>query len=164
MGEPGPGGQGPAPHPEGQEEVSEAELQAKMEELRQQLADAPAELVVANHCFGLFELAALHLSLQPPRLPQARLAIDALAALLEGLAGRLGSEERQLQEGLASLRLAYVQIHGAQEGEPAAGPGPEASPEPEPGEPAAGPGPEPGPSASAGPGPEPGPGTGPLPD
>ncbi len=85
-----------------------------MVELRQQLADTPVELVVANHCFGLFELAALHLSLQPPRLDRARLAIDALAALLEAMTGRLGDEEAQLQEGLASLRLAYVQIQGAQ--------------------------------------------------
>ena len=49
--------------------------------LRDELARTPAEVVVANHAFGLFELAALHLSLQPPQLPQARLAIDALAAL-----------------------------------------------------------------------------------
>ncbi len=84
-----------------------------MVELRRQLADTPVELVVANHCFGLFELAALHLSLQPPRLDRARLAIDALAALLEAMTGRLGDEESQLQEGLASLRLAYVQIQGA---------------------------------------------------
>jgi hypothetical protein len=102
------------PATEGAEQLSEEELQAKMEELRQQLADAPAELVVANHCFGLFELAALHLSLQPPRLPQARLAIDALSILLDGLAGRLGSEEQQLREGLSSLRLAYVQIERSQ--------------------------------------------------
>lgn len=81
-----------------------------MAELRQQLAETPAELVVANHCYGLFELAALHLSLQPPQLPQAQLAIDALGAILEGLAGRLGQEEQQLREALAQLRLAYVQI------------------------------------------------------
>ena len=90
--------------------MSEEELQGRMAELRQQLAEAPAELVVANHCIGLFELAALHLSLQPPQLPKARLAIDALAALLDGLAGRLGEEEQQLQEGLANLRVAYVQL------------------------------------------------------
>jgi len=87
-----------------------------MVELRRQLAETPVEQVVANHCFGMFELAALHLSLQPPRLDQARLAIDALSALLEGLTGRLGEEEAQLQEGLASLRLAFVQIQGAQGG------------------------------------------------
>ncbi len=45
---------------------------------------------MANHAFGLFELAALHLSLQPPQLAQARLAIDALAALVDGLGERLG--------------------------------------------------------------------------
>ena len=57
-----------------------------MDELRDQLARTPAEVVVANHAFGLFELAALHLSLQPPQLDQARLAIDALAALVDGWA------------------------------------------------------------------------------
>ncbi|MDQ3679301.1 MAG: DUF1844 domain-containing protein [Actinomycetota bacterium] len=119
VGDPGSQGQrtqpapAPAPEGQGQEPATEEELEARMVELRRQLADTPVELVVANHCFGLFELAALHLSLQPPRLDRARLAIDALAALLEAMTGRLGDEESQLQEGLASLRLAYVQIQGA---------------------------------------------------
>ncbi len=86
-----------------------------MAELRQQLADTPADLVVANHCFGLFELAALHLSLQPPQLAQAKLAVDALGCLVDGLAGRLGEQEQQLRDGLAQLRLAYVQIRGSSE-------------------------------------------------
>jgi len=90
--------------------LSEADLEAKMAELRQQLAEAPAEVVIANHCFGLFELAALHLSLQPPKLPEAQLAIDALGAVIEGLAGRLGDEEQQLRDGLSQLRIAFVQI------------------------------------------------------
>ena len=68
---------------------------------------------MANHAFGLFELAALHLSLQPPQLPQARLAIDALAALVDGLGDRLGDAHPQLSEGLSQLRMAYVQIHRA---------------------------------------------------
>ncbi len=97
----------------GEAPATEEELQTRMAELRQELAETPVELVVANHCFGMFELAALHLSLQPPRLDQARLAIDALAALLGAMTGRLGEEEAQLQEGLASLRLAFVQIQGA---------------------------------------------------
>ena len=90
--------------------LSEAELEEKMTELRKQLVDAPPEVVIANHCFGLFELAALHLSLEPPKLPQAQLAIDAMGAVVEGLAGRLGDAEQQLRDGLAQLRLAYVQI------------------------------------------------------
>jgi len=93
------------------------EDEAAMAELQEQLARTPVELVIANHAFGLFELAALHLSLQPPQLPQARLAIDALGALVEGLAGQLGEYERQLVEGLAQLRMAYVQIRSAQAGE-----------------------------------------------
>jgi Domain of unknown function (DUF1844) len=84
-----------------------------METLRQQLAETPAELVIANHGFGLFELAALHLSLQPPQLEEARLAIDALGALVEGMEGRLGEQETTLREGLAQLRLAFVQIQSA---------------------------------------------------
>ena len=63
---------------------------------------------------GLWELAALHLSQRPPQFSQARLAIDALAALVEGLAGRLGEPEKSLQDGLAQIRMAYVQIHGAE--------------------------------------------------
>src|SRR5688572_12030338 len=69
--------------------LTDEELQARMEQLRAQLAHTPAELVVANHCYGLFELAALHLSLDPPQLDQAALAIDALGLLVEGLGGRL---------------------------------------------------------------------------
>ncbi len=95
--------------------VSEAELEQKMDELRRQLGEAPAEVVIANHCFGMFELAAIHLSLQPPKLAEAQLAIDALGAVIEGLAGRLGEEEQQLRDGLAQLRLAFVQIKAASE-------------------------------------------------
>jgi hypothetical protein len=84
-----------------------------MEQLREQLARTPAEVVVANHAFGLFELAALHLSLQPPQLDQARLAIDALAALVDTLGPRLGEPAKQLSDGLSQLRMAYVEIHRA---------------------------------------------------
>ena len=40
------------------------------------------------------------------------MAIDALGALVEGLSGRLGADEQQLRDGLAQLRLAFVQIKG----------------------------------------------------
>jgi hypothetical protein len=103
----------PEPPPEPPPQAVDPETAAEMEELRQQLADTPAEVVIANHAFGMFELAALHLSLQPPQLEQAKLAIDAFAALVEGLTGRMGEFEPQLRDGLAQLRLAYVQISGA---------------------------------------------------
>lgn len=84
-----------------------------MAQLQQQLTETPAAVVIANHCFGLFELAALHLSLQPPNLSESQLAIDALAAVVEGLAGRLGEHGAQLTEALSQLRLAFVQIRAA---------------------------------------------------
>src|SRR6516165_10796094 len=90
-------------------ELSPEEQAAQLQQLQEQLARTPVEVVIANHAFGLFELGALHLSRQPAQLDQARLAIDALAALVEGLAGRLGEHERQLKDGLAQLRLAFVQ-------------------------------------------------------
>jgi len=73
----------------------------------------PAEVVVANHAYGLFELAAIHLSQQPPRRDQARLAVDAMAALVEGLEGRLGEAGRPLKDALAQIRLAFIQISEA---------------------------------------------------
>ncbi len=88
----------------------QAELAGRLDELRRQLLGTPAEVVVANHAYGLFELAAIHLSQQPPRRDQARLAVDAMATLVEGLAGRLGEAEPSLKDALAQIRLAFVQI------------------------------------------------------
>ena len=56
------------------------------------LAEVPAEVVVANHVMGLYELAAIHLGAAPPDLGQAALAIDAVACLVEGLGDRLGPD------------------------------------------------------------------------
>jgi hypothetical protein len=91
-----------------------AEAQAEMDAVRDQLLRAPVELVISNHAMGLWELAALHLSQKPPQLPQAQLAIDALSAIVEGLQGRLGEAERTLAEGLAEIRMAFVQIANAE--------------------------------------------------
>jgi len=92
------------------EEPSEAEVAAELEALREQLLATPAAVVVANHAYGLFQLAALHLSAEEPALDEARTAIDALAALVEGMTGRLGDNEATLVEGLAQLRLAFVEV------------------------------------------------------
>ncbi len=98
----------------GPEEVTDEEMATRVEAMRAELVNAPVEVVLANHCYGLFELTAVYLSQQPPLLSQARLAIDALSLLVEGLEGRLGDTEATLRDGLSQLRLAYVQIDGAQ--------------------------------------------------
>ena len=89
------------------------EVTDDMAAIEAELSAAPVEEVIANHCYGLFQLAAIHLGHQPPNLPSARLAIDAFGALVEGLDGRLGSAEGTLRDGLAQLRLAFVQISAA---------------------------------------------------
>ncbi|MCY3924360.1 MAG: DUF1844 domain-containing protein [bacterium] len=89
-------------------ERAEAML-AEMAAARERLAAAPAEVVVANHAMGLYELGAIHLTAETPRPEAARLAIDAMGALVEGLAGRLGDSEPTLREALQSLRMTYVQ-------------------------------------------------------
>ena len=71
--------------------------QPSEEELRQlarELSETPVEDIIANHCYGLFELAALHLSQQPVNLVAARLAIDAMGQLVDGLGERLGAARR----------------------------------------------------------------------
>ena len=79
------------------EEQEQAEaLAAEMAAVREQLAAAPAEIVVANHLMGLYELAAIHLSQQPPKLDQASIAIDAMSAVIDSLEGRLGEAEGTL--------------------------------------------------------------------
>lgn len=90
-------------------------MQAELEEVRQGLLEAPASVVIANHAMGVYELAAIHLTAPEPKLPEAVLAIDALAALVEGLAGRLGQAEPTLQGALAQLRAAYLEVAKARE-------------------------------------------------
>lgn len=93
------------------EERARAEQMIKeMAEARERLLDAPASTVVANHAMGLYELGALHLSQPTPNFHEASVAIDALAAIVEGLAGRLDDAEATLREALDQIRQAYVQL------------------------------------------------------
>ena len=93
-----------------------AQAEREMSEARSRLAEIPAEVVVTNHVMGLYELAAIHLSADPPDLRQAVLAIDAVACLVDGLGNRLGDDAPTMQDALANIRLAFVQIKGQVEG------------------------------------------------
>ena len=103
-----PGAGGPAGRSE-----PDPELEAELRRLREQLAATPVADIVANHAVGLWQLAIVHLAPEgdtPPNLEEARLAIDAMAALVEGLAHRLGDHETPLRDALAQLRLVFVQV------------------------------------------------------
>ena len=121
-GSPGaPGAAGPPPA------AGPAESEAVEEELRRvraELAHTPVGDLIANHAIGLWQLAVLHLTPeegQPVRMDEAGLAIDAMAALVEGLGDRLGEAAEPLRDALAQLRVAFVQISERAE----AGEGPE---------------------------------------
>ncbi len=108
-----------APPPLGGRELSPddvAALQDELEEAQREILSVPATAIVANHAIGLFQLAAVHLQVSPPNLDDARLAIDAMGALVEGLEGRLGVDEGTLEDALAQIRLAYVQVAGSVQG------------------------------------------------
>lgn len=93
------------------EEREQAEQYIReLAESRERLKAVPASVVVANHAMGLYELAALHLSSQPPNFTEATVAIDALGALLDGMQGRLGEPETTLREGLSQIQMAFVQL------------------------------------------------------
>ena len=99
-----------------EERAQAEELAQQLAEAREQIANTPASVVVGNHAMGLYELGAIHLSQQPPNLEEARLAIDALGALVEGLEDRLGEHEATLKDALHQIRMAFVQVSRAMEG------------------------------------------------
>ena len=106
-----PGGAGGPGGPPGDpdREPTEEELRAHLAEVQRQVAQTPAEVVVANHAIGLFQLAVIHLDQESPNFQAAQLAIDAMAGMVERLGSRLGEEEAPLREALSQLQLAFVQ-------------------------------------------------------
>lgn len=81
--------------------------------MRADLAATPVIDLIANHAVGLWQLAVLHLvpdAGEAPRLEDAALAIDGLAALVEELGDRLGVHAEPLRDALAQLRLAFVSV------------------------------------------------------
>jgi hypothetical protein len=100
----------------GGEEVgapSDAAVAEELRRVRAELAATPVIDLIANHAVGLWQLAVLHLvpeEGEEPRLEDASLAIDALAALVEDLGDRLGVHAEPLRDALSQLRLAFVSI------------------------------------------------------
>lgn len=93
-----------------EEQQEQARVMAKeMAEARAQLLEAEVATVITNHALGIYELAALHITAEKPDMVEARLAVDALGALVEGLSGRLGDGEPTLVEALANIKIGYVQ-------------------------------------------------------
>ena len=119
-------GTGPSPDAMSTEERQQAEEMAReMAAVQEQVASTPASVVVANHLMGFYELAAIHLSQQPPNMGEASVAIDALGAVVEKLPGRLGETEATMRDALHQIRLAYVSVEKALRDDTASAPDPE---------------------------------------
>jgi hypothetical protein len=106
----------PAPTPEELEQVRE---------LHERLAATPVADVIVNHAIGIWQLALVHLGVvtppdeqgrrPTPDLASAGLAIDALAALVDGLTDRLGEGEDMLRDALQQVQMLFVEIADSQE-------------------------------------------------
>ncbi len=96
------------------EERAAAEQYAQqLDEARRQLIEMPAGVVIGQQALQFYELAALHLSQPQPRLDEARIAIDAFAAVVERLGSRLDEAEAPLRQALNQIQLAYVSVSGS---------------------------------------------------
>jgi hypothetical protein len=104
------------------EEREQLEAMARqVEDARRQLLQAPAGPVVGQQALQFYELAALHLSQPEPKLDDARIAIDALTAVVEALGARLGEAENPLRQAVHQLQLAFVEASRNAEPESASG-------------------------------------------
>jgi hypothetical protein len=96
---------------------------AALQELHARLRSTPVEDMIANHALGIWQLALVHLGVATPpdergrapepNLPAAGLAIDALAALVDGLGTRLGESEGVLRDALGQAQMIFVEIADA---------------------------------------------------
>jgi hypothetical protein len=111
---PAPGGSAPEPS---DEEV------AALRELHARLAATPVGDVIVNHAIGIWQLALVHLSVvtppdeegrrPAPDLASAGLAIDTLAAIVDGVGERLGEGEEMLREALGQAQMLFVEVADA---------------------------------------------------
>lgn len=93
-----------------EERAQAEEFIAQMAEAQQRIAETPADVMVVNHAMGLYDLAAIKLSADPPAFEESRLAIDAFAALVDALGDRLGEPAEQLREARRAIQMAWVQL------------------------------------------------------
>jgi hypothetical protein len=92
-----------------EEQAAAEEYAQQVEAMRRQLLELPAGVVVGQHALQFFDVAGLYLSQSPPRIEDARLAIDALAAVVESLGSRLGDAETPIRQALHQAQLAFVE-------------------------------------------------------
>jgi hypothetical protein len=110
---------GPDGEPGTPPDPSPEEIEA-LREVHARLIATPVEDVIANHALGLWQVALVHLGVitppdesgtpPAPDLASAGLAIDAMAALVDGLGPRLGVHEQVLHDALTQAQMLFVEV------------------------------------------------------
>ena len=105
-----------------------AEEVEALREVHTRLMATPVQDVVANHALGIWQLALVHLGVitppdgdgspSVPNLAAAGFAIDAMAALVDGLGERLGAHEQVLRDALSQAQMLFVEVSEAREPAP----------------------------------------------
>lgn len=96
----------PQASPEG-ERMWTPEQEAEAQRLLEAMTQTPALDWILNSAVTLANVAGV--KLDAGDLPGAQLAIDALAALVNGLGDRLAQAEQPLRQSLSQLQMAYAQ-------------------------------------------------------
>jgi hypothetical protein len=97
----------------------------QMREMLTRLADTPVEAIATQFAVEFQEIAVLHLGLaaeRPESLAQARLAIDAMAAIVDAVGDRFGPNAEPLRQAVQALQLGYVEVSSQISGETPPGP------------------------------------------
>lgn len=105
-----------------EERAQAEEMIARMADVQRQILATPVAQLVANHVVGFYELAAIHLGQPEPDLAAAKLAIDAMASVLDVAESRLGEDGLALRQALTQLQIAFVNLSDGS-GAPAPGEG-----------------------------------------
>ena len=92
------------------------EREAEAQAIAEELSRVPAIDWVANAAITLANVAAA--KIQMGQASDAEFAIDALAALIDGMGARFGEAEAPLRQTLAQLRMAYAQAIMPPPGQP----------------------------------------------
>jgi hypothetical protein len=85
------------------------------------LRETPVELILGNHLFVLFQVAALRLAEVPPNLDAAQLVIDTVDAIVGATGERLGEYAEIYRNALAEVQQAYVRAKASASERPVEG-------------------------------------------
>ncbi len=94
-----------------QEELTpeeQAALASEFEEAKQRISETPVDQIITTHIIGLYELAVIHLQKDPPDLKSAKIAVNAMAGIVEGVAEDLQEYEEAMRSALTEIQMAFV--------------------------------------------------------